>query len=163
VFDKISVPERRRSHDRGYIDQAADVTARLYELQPDARRPGLKRDYQIAQDPETVGRSITKTMKYMVISKPGEMDPRGVTHEAVEQGKRMLQAGKDQGIIEAAYTLVGGGNVMIVNADSHEILARALRKLRAVANAPHVEVHPILDTSEVLESYEGQLDGDKAS
>ncbi|MDX6557607.1 MAG: hypothetical protein QOF72_656 [Blastocatellia bacterium] len=102
-------------------------------------------------------------MKYMVISKPGEMDPRGVTREAVEQGKRMLQAGKDQGIIEAAYTLVGGGNVMIVNADSHEILARALRKLRAVANAPHVEVHPILDTSEVLESYEGQLEGNKVS
>jgi hypothetical protein len=93
-------------------------------------------------------------MKYMVISKPGEMNPRGIDGEAVEQGKRMLQLGKEKGIIEAAYTLVGGGNVMIVNADSHELLARALRKLRAVANAPYVEVHPILETLEVLESYE---------
>lgn len=94
-------------------------------------------------------------MKYLVISKPGESSERGVTREALEQGRRMLRAGKEQGIIEGAYTLVGGGNVMIVNADSHETLARALRKLRAVAGAPHVEVHPILDTAEVFESFEG--------
>jgi hypothetical protein len=102
-------------------------------------------------------------MKYMIMSKPGEMNSHGVTPKAVEQGKRMLEIGKQQGIIEAAYTLVGGGNIMIVNADSHEVLARALRKLRAVANAPHVEVHPILDTSEVLDSYEKHLDGNEES
>lgn len=94
-------------------------------------------------------------MKYLVISKPGETNTRGVTRESLEQGRRMLQAGKEQGVIEGAYTLVGGGNVMIVNAESHEVLARALRKLRAVAGAPHVEVHPILDTAEVFESFEG--------
>ena len=96
-------------------------------------------------------------MKYLIISRPGETTAREVTRETLQQGKRMLRDGLERGVIEGAYTLAGGGNVLIVNADSHETLARGLRKLRAVVGAPHVEVHPILDTADVFEAYEKQF------
>jgi hypothetical protein len=99
-------------------------------------------------------------MKYLIISRPGESLVRDVTHEKLQQGKQMLQAGIDKGIIESAYTLVGGGSVWIVNAESHESLARGLRKLKLVG-AHHVEVHPILDTRDVMDAYETQMQQQK--
>jgi hypothetical protein len=99
-------------------------------------------------------------MKYLIISKPGESSLREVTHEKLQQGKQMLQAGIDKGIIEGAYTLVGGGSVWIVNAESHETLARGLRKLKLVGTH-HVEVHPIIDTKDVIDAYETQMQQEK--
>jgi hypothetical protein len=99
-------------------------------------------------------------MKYLIISRPGESMVRDVTHEKLQQGKEMLQAGIDKGIIEGAYTLVGGGTVWIVNAESHESLARGLRKLKLVGTH-HVEVHPILDTRDVMDAYETQMQQQK--
>jgi hypothetical protein len=99
-------------------------------------------------------------MKYLIISRPGESIARDVTHEKLQQGKQMLQAGIDKGIIEGAYTLVGGGSVWIVNAESHESLARGLRKLKLVGTH-HVEVHPILDTRDVMDAYETQMQQQK--
>jgi hypothetical protein len=100
-------------------------------------------------------------MKYLIISRPGESVARDVTHEKLKKGRQMLQDGIDKGIVEGAYTLVGGGSVWIVNAESHESLARALRKLKLVGTH-HVEVHPILDTREVMDAYETQMQQEKA-
>ncbi|HEX7999711.1 MAG TPA: hypothetical protein VF528_15090 [Pyrinomonadaceae bacterium] len=100
-------------------------------------------------------------MKYLIISRPGESVARDVTHEKLQKGRQMLQDGIDKGIVEGAYTLVGGGSVWIVNAESHESLARALRKLKLVGTH-HVEVHPILDTREVMDAYETQMQREKA-
>ncbi|MBD0324902.1 MAG: hypothetical protein ICV68_00640 [Pyrinomonadaceae bacterium] len=100
-------------------------------------------------------------MKYLIISRPGESVVRDVTHDKLQKGKQMLQDSIDKGIVEGAYTLVGGGSVWIVNAESHESLARALRKLKLVGTH-HVEVHPILDTREVMNAYETQMQQEKA-
>jgi hypothetical protein len=100
-------------------------------------------------------------MKYLIISRPGESVARDVTREKLQKGKQMLQDGIDKGIIEGAYTLVGGGSVWIVNAESHESLARALRKLKLVGTH-HVEVHPILSTKEVMDAYETEMPQEKA-
>lgn len=99
-------------------------------------------------------------MKYLIISRPGESLAHEITHEKLQKGKQMLQAGMDKGVIEGAYTLVGGGSVWIVNAESHESLARALRKLKLVGKH-HVEVHPILDTREVMNTYETEMQQEK--
>lgn len=100
-------------------------------------------------------------MKYLIISRPGESVARDVTHEKLQKGRQMLQDSIDKGIVEGAYTLVGGGSVWIVNAESHESLARALRKLKLVGTH-NVEVHPILDTREMMDAYETEMQQEKA-
>jgi hypothetical protein len=94
-------------------------------------------------------------MKYLIISRPGAALLRDVTAEGLESGKQMLEGAMDKGVIEGAYTLVSGGTVWIVNADSHETLARSLRKLKLVGTH-QVEVHPILDTRDVIDAYAAQ-------
>lgn len=91
-------------------------------------------------------------MKYLIISRPGAALLREVTAEGLEKGRQMLEGAMEKGVVEGAYTLVSGGTVWIVNAESHETLARGLRKLKLVGTH-QVEVHPILDTKEVMDTY----------
>jgi hypothetical protein len=94
-------------------------------------------------------------MKYLIISRPGAPLLRDITAEGLQKGRQMLEGAMGKGIIEGAYTLVSGGSVWIVNADSHETLARSLRKLKLVGTH-QVEVHPILDTKDVIDAYAAQ-------
>jgi hypothetical protein len=94
-------------------------------------------------------------MKYLIISRPGAPLLRDVTEEGLQKGRQMLEGAMGKGVIEGAYTLVSGGTVWIVNADSHETLARSLRKLKLVGTH-QVEVHPILDTRDVMDAYASQ-------
>jgi hypothetical protein len=91
-------------------------------------------------------------MKYLVISKPGDSLLKDADVDGLEKAKGMLQKGMDSGVIEGAYAFVGGGTAWIVNTDSHETLARGLRKL-GLTGAHQVDVHPILDAIDVLDAY----------
>ncbi len=95
-------------------------------------------------------------MKYLVISKPGGRIMKNATVESNQKGREMLQQGIDNGVVEGAYVFVGGGTVWIVNVDSHEALARGLRKL-GLTGVHNVEVHPILDALDVVDAYSKHL------
>ena len=65
-------------------------------------------------------------------------------------GKHKVEATK--GIIEAAYGLVSGGSVWVVNVDSNESLATWLRRYKFIY-VHDVEVTPITDLHDLLDGY----------
>jgi hypothetical protein len=101
------------------------------------------------------------SMKYLVISKPGNNLVQGASPDHIAQGKSLIQQGMDKGVIEGCYVLVGGGTVWIINVDSHADLARGLRKYGLVGQH-QVDVHPILDAHGVLDAYHEHLSADTA-
>lgn len=92
-------------------------------------------------------------MKFLIVSKPrGNSILRKASAESIQQGKDMIQQGMDKGIVEAAYSLVSGGSVWIVNVDSNESLATWLRRFKFVY-VHDVEVTPITDMHDMLDGY----------
>lgn len=101
-------------------------------------------------------------MKYLIITK-GPALFKDAEPQHIEKAAAMLQEGKDSGVIEAAYSLVSGGSVFVVNVDSHEQLAHGMRALGYSARegglhrGHDVEVHPIIDAAGALGAYAAKL------
>jgi hypothetical protein len=91
-------------------------------------------------------------MKFLIVSKPRGSILQNASPEAIQQGKDMVQQGMDKGIIEAAYGLVSGGSVWVVNVDSNESLATWLRRYKFIY-VHDVEVTPITDLHDLLDGY----------
>ena len=92
-------------------------------------------------------------MKYLIVAKPG------TTQIPVEQGAELLQMGLswikanlDDGTLDCAYNLIGGGGLGIGNADSHE---QILADLLEYPLYPFFswEVTPLLDLDSSLAGY----------
>ncbi len=92
-------------------------------------------------------------MKYLTVAKPG------TTQIPVEQGAELLQVGLswikaklDDGTLDCAYNLFGGGGFAIGNADSHE---QILANLLEYPLYPFFtwEVTPLLDFESSLTGY----------
>jgi hypothetical protein len=89
-------------------------------------------------------------MKYLLSFPASYPSPvRSLTPEQLSEGLNKLDAGIKDGSVDAAYSKVGGGTVMVVNAASHESLTRILRQYH-IAN---VEVTPLVGLRDVLEEY----------
>src|SRR3954451_16052064 len=89
-------------------------------------------------------------MKYL-LEFPGGPSP--LANEAPADqllaAKRKLEAALSDGSIDAAYTKVGGGGLMVVNSSSHQALARVLRTY----NVTDANVTPLLSTVDVIAAY----------
>jgi hypothetical protein len=96
-------------------------------------------------------------MKYLIISRGAPLGaPQDAAIEHLNTVKEKIQAGIDQGKLDAVYALVSGGSVWVVNAESHEALAQGLRKWKLPHNHD-VEVHPIVDVLERVDHHISQL------
>lgn len=95
-------------------------------------------------------------MKYMIIARPRRSHLRNATPDKLEKGRQMLETGRSRGIVEAVYTLVSGGSVWIVNAESHESLARGLRR-HDITGSHDVEIHPIIEADKTLTAYSSRI------
>ncbi len=92
-------------------------------------------------------------MKYLIVAKSRRnqlLDPGKASLPDMLDARDKMHAAKASGVIEGVYALVAGGSVWIVNADSHESLARTLRKYQ-LSDAADVEVIPVIDAFSVLD------------
>ena len=70
--------------------------------------------------------------------------------DAVAGYGNAVAAAVENGKLEAAYVLIGGGSVYVVNADDTEELALKVRS-DPLFKSSHTEIHPIADASDFLE------------
>ena len=69
--------------------------------------------------------------------------------EDLREAKRLLQNAFDKGVLDCAYSKVGGGGFAVMNADSIAELRFQLRHL----NVHDVNIHPISNLTDVLDGY----------
>lgn len=69
--------------------------------------------------------------------------------EDLREALRLLSGAMSEGTIDCAYSKVGGGGYAVVNADDIASLRMMLRRL----NVNDVDVHPISNTTEVIQGY----------
>ncbi len=97
-------------------------------------------------------------MKFLVINKPTghghgiDADPANIRKYAAS-----VQEMLDNGTVEAAYVLLSGGHMYIVNADSSEELVLKVR-YNPLFKASQTEIIPIEDAMGYLEAYAAHLE-----
>lgn len=88
-------------------------------------------------------------MKYM-LELPANGSPWAHMNAAqLKEVHRRLQGAMENGSIDCAYSKVGGGGYVVVNADDHAQLQRTLRML----DAHDLNIIPISALEDVLEEY----------
>ncbi|WP_028604219.1 hypothetical protein [Ottowia thiooxydans] len=87
-------------------------------------------------------------MLYMVSLEPKNLLAQA-SAEAVRKFKAGFQAGKDKGIIKAAYSKVGGGLILIIDSPSNASLTINLRE----HHITDAEVVPLVDFMDVVDAY----------
>jgi hypothetical protein len=90
-------------------------------------------------------------VKFLLIAKPRGRVVEPTTLEEISEAKRSLQAYFDEGVLERAYTIIGGGGAYVVNAESVSALASGLRNTRM---AKHSTVE-ILLVEEAVAYFQG--------
>lgn len=73
----------------------------------------------------------------------------GLHHHALQTILDKLDAGMNDGSLECCYSKVGGGGFMVLNAKNNTALLRELRLM----GITDVDVHPVVNTREVVEGY----------
>ena len=69
--------------------------------------------------------------------------------EDLREAQRLLANALEKGVLDCAYSKVGGGGFAVMNADSIADLRMQLRHL----NVHDVNIHPISNLSDVLDGY----------
>lgn len=67
-------------------------------------------------------------MKALIISKPKEFTKETITPQKLKDSREILKKYMENGIVEHAYAIVGGGSVYLVNVSSREKLTEGLNK-----------------------------------
>ncbi|WP_299210422.1 hypothetical protein [uncultured Dokdonia sp.] len=66
-------------------------------------------------------------MKFFVISKPIATNHQSTTLERVKKQKDTITKLKEEGILDECYTIVSGGTVYIINAESYNVIHQMVR------------------------------------
>lgn len=97
-------------------------------------------------------------MKYLVISRPVHHKTAVSRHpKNLKSLQAKLEKAKAKGVIEACYSLVGGGHVYVCEAKDTEALNKIVR-YNPWYDSSTVEVHPVVESSSWLQSFADHIE-----
>lgn len=81
-------------------------------------------------------------MKFFVISKPIAARHQSTTLEKVRKQQDTIQRLKEDGILDQCYTMVSGGTVYILNAESYNVVHQMIRN-SSLGNTNEINIYKI--------------------
>lgn len=91
-------------------------------------------------------------MSYLVVMTPSQHVMHTKEPSELEGMRQQLARARETGVVVAAWGLVSGGAVYVVEADSNAALADVIRRF-PLFHTSHVEVTPLVDMDDLLSMH----------